>query len=74
MAYTATHADLSAPREGFFTKLGRAFVQAMENQHDLPRRRQEIIKLNNMSDAELAQRGISREGIARHVFRDMMYV
>ncbi|MGR3502664.1 DUF1127 domain-containing protein [Pseudaestuariivita sp.] len=33
-----------------------------------------IEALSNMSDAELAARGLKREDIARHVFRDHYYV
>ncbi|SNR34700.1 hypothetical protein [Puniceibacterium sediminis] len=33
-----------------------------------------VERLNAMSDAELAARGLKREEIVRHVFRDMFYV
>ena len=34
----------------------------------------EVERLNAMSDAELARMGLKREDIARHVFRDILYI
>ncbi|MDA7424999.1 DUF1127 domain-containing protein [Thalassococcus lentus] len=34
----------------------------------------EAERLQAMSDQELAQRGLRREDIARHVFRDMLHI
>ncbi len=33
-----------------------------------------VERLSMMSDAELAKRGIKREDIVRHVFKDMFYL
>ena len=43
-------------------------------QVELEGRMRRIRKLEAMSDAELAERGITRERIAHHVFRDIYYV
>ena len=34
----------------------------------------EVEHLNHLTDAELAKRGIKREDIVRHVFRDTFYL
>jgi uncharacterized protein YjiS (DUF1127 family) len=37
-------------------------------------RRPEVEALNALSDAELARMGLTREGIARHVYRDRFLI
>ncbi len=54
---------------GFFKMLGRA-ITAHAEYHGRVR---QIERLQLMSDAELAKRGIRRDEIAQHVFRDMFY-
>ncbi len=54
--------------EGFLTTLGRWFVRGM----DLQARTDEIARLQALSDSELAARGIARERIVHHVFRDKL--
>lgn len=36
-------------------------------------RRDQIVRLEMLSDRELAERGIRRDEIARHVYRDLFY-
>ncbi|SPF79811.1 DUF1127 domain-containing protein [Pseudoprimorskyibacter insulae] len=71
MALTDTHAVSHGNIfSNIFAAIGRAFVHAAESNH----RMQKIQYLTSLSDAELAARGIKREDIARHVFRDVFYV
>lgn len=64
----------SAPRHGafaaFFAGIGNFLTQLGENNH----RVREVERLNAMSDEALAARGLRREDIVRHVFRDLLYV
>lgn len=57
-------------RRGILGRILDVFVKIAESNHHMRR----IEYLNAMSDAELAQRGIRREEIVRHVFRDSMHV
>ncbi|MCB1333219.1 MAG: DUF1127 domain-containing protein [Roseivivax sp.] len=68
----APHSTVSASAglTGLLAKLGRKLVSLGENH---PRLRQ-MERLMALSDAELAARGLTREGIARHVFKDVYYV
>lgn len=53
-----------------FRAIGHFFVLVMENNS----RAQLAERLNAMSDAQLAEKGLKREDIVRYVFRDCMYV
>ncbi len=73
------HDTVPAPRMGGlllslltapFAALGRGLVSMM----DAHPRVREVEHLRNLSDAELAARGLTREGIVHHVFRDQFYV
>ena len=57
----------TAPLSGFFTALSRAlaFSSGAQARYDRVRR------LQALSDAELAQRGIARDDIVRHVFAEV---
>ncbi|CUH54017.1 DUF1127 domain-containing protein [Shimia sp. R11_0] len=74
MALTDTHSSaplslgkiLAAP----FVAIGNFLVAMMENNS----RVQHVQALNALSDAELAERGLKRDDIVAHVFRDMMHV
>ncbi len=57
---------LAAP----FRALGRLMVMIMENNSRVRR----VEYLNSLSDAQLAAKGMKREDIVRHVFRDVFYV
>ena len=54
----------------FFTGLGNGMSAYMERHA----RTYQIRHLQNMSDADLAARGIVREDIVRHVFRDRFFM
>ncbi|MBN8291769.1 hypothetical protein JI664_07320 [Rhodobacter sp. NTK016B] len=71
MAFTSTSdfsPRLRAQIDAFFVALGQgvnAFVEARS-------RRDEIERLQLMSDAQLERMGITRDGIVQHVFRDRL--
>lgn len=75
MAYIRTHAHHAHhDGPGIFARMGNAvtswFVAVMESSS----RFDQIERLQRKSDAELAQLGLRRDEIVRHVFRDrMMY-
>lgn len=50
--------------------LGRGLTQIAEHNTRL----REVERLQRLSDDQLAARGIKREDIARHVYRDMLYI
>ena len=52
----------------FFAKLAHAFVMATGAQA----RFDEILRLQSLSDDELAQIGLSRDDIVRHVYADLL--
>ena len=68
------HMNATPPHAGFFgTLLDRvlsAFARIGENNS----RVREADRLRSLSDSQLADLGVKREDIARHVFRDMFYV
>ena len=67
-----THID--APRTNiiadFFSGLLEGLARVAESNH----RMKEIHRLQAMTDEDLAKRGLSRDGIVQHVFRDVYYV
>lgn len=73
MAYSATQTDLSATHPVFARVLsalktfGTSYVEARSRQA-------EIAALEALSDEELAERGLTRDGIVRHVFADSYYL
>lgn len=70
MAHTAHHATfgdsilhlLAAP----FTAIGKAMVAIAEANS----RQDQVAYLESLSDEDLAKRGLTRDGIVMHVFRD----
>ena len=75
MAY-ASNAQTRAPFNplgliaGFFRAIGNGLVHLAESNHRVNRAR----TLMELSDEELAQRGLKREDVVKHVFSDIMYV
>jgi uncharacterized protein YjiS (DUF1127 family) len=71
MATQTLHAPLplrlAAPITGFFAHLARAVALSSGAQTRYDR----VLRLQAMSDAELAERGIARDDIVRHVFADV---
>ncbi|WP_375690448.1 hypothetical protein [Pseudooceanicola sp. LIPI14-2-Ac024] len=73
MANASTVSSASGFRarfDNFLTGLGQGFNAYVESRS----RVHQIHKLNALSDAELAKRGIKREEIPSYVFRDLFYV
>ncbi|MGR3762153.1 DUF1127 domain-containing protein [Roseobacteraceae bacterium NS-SX3] len=71
----ATIARQTAPGPFYYLRkvlagIGSFFMHAAEANA----RARAIQQLSALSDAELAQRGIKREEIVRHVFSDSLYV
>lgn len=58
---------LNAALDTFFAELGQGFNAYLATRPKLL----EIERLYALSDEELAERGIARDGIPRHVFRDL---
>ncbi|MBO9395769.1 MULTISPECIES: DUF1127 domain-containing protein [unclassified Shimia] len=57
---------LAAP----FRAIGNGFVSLIENNSRI----QQVDRLNALTDAQLAARGLKREDIVQHVFRDYMHL
>ncbi|MER5170330.1 hypothetical protein [Thioclava sp. GXIMD2076] len=66
---TAHKSSLGSVIARMFQKAGRALVLATEAKS----RQSEIVRLNAMSDAQLAMKGIARDEIVAHVYRDRLY-
>lgn len=66
----ATTAPAINPIAGVFNRILDALISVSETNH----RVREVERLQAMSDDQLAKRGLRREDIARHVFRDLFYV
>jgi uncharacterized protein YjiS (DUF1127 family) len=56
-----------APITGFFAHLARAVALSSGAQNRYDR----VLRLQALSDAQLAERGIARDDIVRHVFSDL---
>lgn len=67
ITYTAAR---RSPLSGFLHAIGDFFTLITESNW----RVREAERLQAMTDVQLAARGLRREDIARHVFRDMFYV
>ncbi|MCG3267437.1 DUF1127 domain-containing protein [Yoonia sp. I 8.24] len=67
--FTDTAAAQSQP--GILSKIGSGFVAAMTRIMDAQDRSPEVRRLEALSDSELAEMGIKRDDIIRHVFRDV---
>ena len=52
----------------------RAIWNAMTHLAEANPRFKEIQKLNDTSDEELADRGLERADVVRHIFRDRLYM
>ena len=71
MAHAATVVHTPAsPLSGFFTGLFNALTRMAEANT----RVQQVEALQNLSDEDLAAKGIRREDIARFVYRDVLYI
>lgn len=66
--YISTPAGFGASISAFFSHLAEIMAVAMEHNPRLRR----VHALQAMSDEKLAERGLKRENIVRHVFRDII--
>lgn len=71
MAYTAqpTLADVARAK---FEAVVHFLADAFEVYADAVSRKNEVSFLNSLTDAELAERGLTRDRIVHHVFRDKL--
>lgn len=69
MAHVQT-APLFAPFSGLLNRI----IDSMVSIPEANMRMREVERLQAMTDEQLAKRGLRREDIARHVFRDLFYV
>ena len=69
MAHITTDTTAN-PTQGLFSGLFSWLTHIAETNA----RVQEVERLQSLSDAELAKKGLKREDIARHVFRDILYI
>ena len=67
---TAAERGLRDRIDAFLASMGQGFNAYLERRS----RKDEIARLEEMSDAELARLGIARDRIVHHVFRDLFYV
>ncbi len=71
MAIAATHSTQTREKSsGVFDSIINFLVRIAESNG----RMKAVERLNAMSDSELQARGLKREDIVRHVFRDMFYI
>jgi uncharacterized protein YjiS (DUF1127 family) len=70
MASTTTN---SSGRPGFLGAVFARLMQGLENHMRVASRRDLVERLEAKSDAELAELGIRREDITKHIFRDLFY-
>ena len=66
--------SISAPRRGALSGLAHAIGDFFTLITESNWRVREAERLQAMSDAQLAARGLRREDRARHVFRDVVYI
>lgn len=67
---STTHIPTTNSIASFLNRVLEGLISISETNHRIV----EVERLQTMSDAELAKRGLRREDIARHVFRDLFYV
>lgn len=70
MAHAVAAPSTKPSLRAFFAAIGRGLVWLGENNT----RMRQIEHLTSLSDAELATKGLKREDIVRHVFRDTFYI
>lgn len=63
-----------APRRNVLADMFNGMMEGLARIAESSHRMKEIERLHAMSDADLAKRGLKRDEIARHVFRDVFYV
>lgn len=63
--------SVSSTGPSLFSRIGGALSNALESYAAARMRTAEFEYYNNLSDAELADKGLRREEIAQHIFRDL---
>lgn len=63
-----------APRTNIFARIGSRIMNGLVAMAEANGRVKQVERLQAMSDAELARRGIKRDEIVYHVFRDLSHV
>ena len=69
--------DTQASHQSFFERLAnvlRNIATSIDLAASSNARMRQMEQLSALSDAELAEKGLRREDIARHVFRDVLYI
>jgi uncharacterized protein YjiS (DUF1127 family) len=64
----------AAPRGNMIAEFFNGLIEGLARIAESNHRLKEVERLNALSDEALAKRGLRREDIARHVFRDVFYV
>ncbi|MCB1358656.1 MAG: DUF1127 domain-containing protein [Maritimibacter sp.] len=70
MTTTTTTATFDGPRPSLLSRIGAFFADITEAHS----RSDQVMKLQALSDDELAARGLTRDEIVRHVFADKLYL
>lgn len=73
----ASITDHSSVTGRLFPSLGAFFArvgEALYNGSNMSARARQIEALQSMTDAQLAEKGIKRDEIVHHVFRDIYYI
>lgn len=65
--------DMPRARSGFLSSFVQGVSRGFLSIAEANSRAREIDRLQALSDASLAARGLRREDIARHVFRDVFW-
>ena len=59
---------------GFFSRLGERLANAIDAAQRSNQRVRELERLSALSDEQLAEQGLRREDVVRHVFRDVYFL
>ena len=74
MAYTTAHQVQSAPLTGVVGRILSAIFNALTRIAENNPRYKKMKQLSAMSDEQLAEIGLRRDDIARHVYGDRLYI
>lgn len=64
----------AAPRGNVFANFGRGLLRFLSALAENNGRYRQVQYLHSLSDAQLAEKGLTRESIVHHVYRDMLYL
>lgn len=74
MAYTAQNTQVAGPVIAAVQRVVGSVYDSLVMVMESNVRVRQVEALQAMSDVELAERGLKREDIVRHVFQDMMHI